>query len=58
MGGATSEFIFNLKKNMGRQKNSHALFRGHWYPCFAFLLMSPLGFKARVGSALFALLDK
>ena len=23
-------------------------------PCFGFLVMSPLGFKARVGSALFA----
>ena len=30
-------------------------FGGHWYPCFGFLVMSPLGFKARVGSALFAL---
>ena len=28
-------------------------FWGHWYPCFGFLVMSPLGFKARVGSALF-----
>ena len=25
------------------------------YPCFGFLVTSPLGFKARVGSALFAL---
>ena len=23
---------------------------GHWYPCFGLLVMSPLGFKARVGS--------
>ena len=23
---------------------------GHWYPCFEFLVTSPLGFKARVGS--------
>ena len=29
-------------------------FLGHWYPCFGFLVTSPLGFKARVGSALFA----
>ena len=29
-------------------------FLGHWYPCFGFLMMSPLRFKARVGSALFA----
>ena len=28
---------------------------GHWYPCFGLLVMSPLGFKARVGSALFTL---
>ena len=30
-------------------------FWGHWYPCFGFLVTSPLGFKARVGSALFAI---
>ena len=24
-------------------------FWDHWYPCFAFLVTSPLGFKARVG---------
>ena len=23
---------------------------GHWYPCIRFLVMSPLGYKARVGS--------
>ena len=34
---------------------THVLFWGHWYPCFGFLVMSPLGFKARVGSALFAI---
>ena len=34
--------------------HSHVLFWGHWYPCFGFLVTSPLGFKARVGSALFA----
>ena len=28
---------------------THVLFGGHWYPCFGFL-----GFKAKVGSALFA----
>ena len=28
---------------------------GHWYPCFGLLVTSPLGFKARVGSALFVL---
>ena len=28
-------------------------FWGHSYPCFGFLVRSPLGFKARVGSALF-----
>ena len=28
---------------------------GHWHPYFGFLVTSPLGFKARVGSALFAL---
>ena len=32
---------------------THVLFKGHWYSCFGFLVTSPLGFKARVGSALF-----
>ena len=36
-------------------KISLVLFWGYWYPCFGFLVTSPLGFKARVGSALFAL---
>ena len=27
---------------------------GHWFPCFGFLVMSSPGFKAGVGSALFA----
>ena len=30
-------------------------FWGHWYPYFGFLVTSPLGFKARVGSALFTI---
>ena len=30
-----------------------SFFWGHWYPCFGFLVTSPLGFKVRVGSALF-----
>ena len=34
---------------------THVLFWGHWYPCFGFLVTSPLGFKARVSSALFAI---
>ena len=34
--------------------HTHVLFWGHWYPCFGFLVTSPLGFKARVGSVLFA----
>ena len=29
-----------------------SFFFGHWYPCFGFLVTCPLGFKARVGSAL------
>ena len=32
-----------------------SFFWGHWYPCFGFLVTSPLGFKARVGSALYAI---
>ena len=34
--------------------HTQVLFWGHWYHCFGFLVMSPLCFKARVGSALFA----
>ena len=30
-----------------------SFFWGHWYPCFGFLVTSPLDFKAKVGSALF-----
>ena len=26
---------------------------GHWYPCFGLLVMSPLGFKVRVGSLIY-----
>ena len=33
---------------------THVLFWGHWNPCCGFLVTSPLGFKAKVGSALFA----
>ena len=29
---------------------TQVLLYGHWYPCFGLLVMSPLGFKARVGS--------
>ena len=38
--------------------DTHVLFGGHWYPCFGFLVTSPLGFKARVGSALFAFAEE
>ena len=34
--------------------HTYVLFWGHLYPCFGFLVTSPLGFKARMGSALFA----
>ena len=37
------------------QTHSQVLFWVHWYPCFGLLVMSPLGFKGRVGSALCAL---
>ena len=47
-----NKILFFLKKSFWR---THVLFWGHWYPCFGFLVMSPLGFKARVGSALFAI---
>ena len=44
-------FIFFFKVFGGHM----SFFWGHWYPCFGFLVMSPLGFKARVGSALFTI---
>ena len=44
-------FVF-LKKVFGGHMS---FFRDHWDPCFGFLVMSPLGFKARVGSALFTI---
>ena len=31
-----------------------SFFEAYGTPCFGFLVTSPLGFKARVGSALFA----
>ena len=33
----------------------HVLLWGHWYPCFGFLVMFPLGFRIRVCSALLTL---
>ena len=50
---SSKTFFFFLK--FFCRTHSHVLFSGHWYPCFGFLVTSPLGFKARVGSALFAL---
>ena len=34
---------------------THVHLWGHWYPCFGLQVTYPLGFKARVGSALLAL---
>ena len=45
-------FFFFFLKTFWR---THVLFWGRWYPCFGFLVTSPMGFKARVGSALFAI---
>ena len=45
-------FFFKFFKKFWR---TYVLFWGHWYPCFGFLVTSPLGFKARVGSALLAI---
>ena len=46
------EFSSFFKKIFGGHKS---LLWGHWYPYFGLLVTSPLGFKARVGSALFEL---
>ena len=39
----------------GREIEFKILVKLYWYPCFGFLVTSPPSFKARVGSALFAL---
>ena len=44
--------------NMVKMLKSRCPFGGHWYPCFRFLVTSSLGFKARVGSTLFAFLHR
>ena len=44
--------LFFLKKKICW---THVHFWGHWYPCFELLVMSPLGFKARVGSLIWTL---
>ena len=44
-----SVILFFFLKSFWR---THVIFWGHWYPCFEFLV----GFKARVGSALFTFL--
>ena len=45
MSGDIGSFFF-FKKFLA---DTRVLFGGHWYPCFGFLVTSPLGFKARVG---------
>ena len=45
--GINRAYLF--KKSFWR---THIFVWGHWYPCFGFLVTSPLGFKARVGSSL------
>ena len=44
--------LFFLEKTFGGQES---FLWGHWYPYFGLLVTSSLGFKARVGSALFEL---
>ena len=39
-----------LKNSLNKKPLSCFVFWGHWYPCFRFLVMYPLGFKARVYS--------
>ena len=50
--GIISKYFFFFIKVFGGHMS---FFWGHWYTCFRFLVTSPLGFKARVGSALFAI---
>ena len=51
LGVTFCHWIFFFKNFGGHE----SFLWGHWYPCFKLLVMSPLGFKARVGSALFEL---
>ena len=45
-------YVFFFSKIFGGHES---FLWGHWYPYFGLLVTSPLGFKARVGSALFEL---
>ena len=57
-GNEAATYILPRKKCFFFLKSfwrTHVLFWGHWYPCFGFMVTSSLGFKARVGSALFAI---
>ena len=47
-----SDMTENITLNFGGHES---FLWGHWYPCFGLLVTSPLGFKVRVGSALFKL---
>ena len=47
LGGGREFFFWRI--------HTHVLFWGHWYQCFRLRVMSPLGFKARVGPAYFTL---
>ena len=42
-------FLFFIFFKYFWRTHTHVLFWGHWYPCFGFLVTSPLGFKARAG---------
>ena len=64
MGGGGCYFAIILPQNTYKHlwTDKPKLFGGHeyflwvnWYPCFGLLVMTPLCFKARVGSALFTL---
>ena len=47
------EYLEHFLKKCIRRTHAHVQFRGHWYPCFGFVVTSPLGFKAKMGFALF-----
>ena len=49
-------YFFFFKIFFGRRIHI-SYFGGHWYHSFGFMVMFPLGFKARVGSTLFIFVE-
>ena len=57
-GGELIKALCQVYKLFFKVFGGHVSFFGHWCACYGFLVTSPLGFKARVDSALFAFLRR